>query len=133
MRRLGFGLTDPSGSSIWTQRDPLRDDPAVVTMLGQLFGWKASGARGAKSSLDPGDSVVPPPETPSTFSCRVMLEKKVNLPPSQGRQVGVEIQDLRIEPGGIYALDVEPRLAYRDDLQVAPALACATKPGELLS
>ncbi len=56
----------------------------------------------------------------STFSCRVQLDKKVTLPAGKGVQVGVEIQDPRIEPGGLYALELDPLIEFRDDLWVAP-------------
>ncbi len=52
----------------------------------------------------------------------MQLEKKVNLPVGRGVQVGVEIQDPQIEPGGLYALDLDLRLAYWDDLRVTPHL-----------
>ncbi len=34
------------------------------------------------------------------------LEKKLNLGPGQGMQIGVAVQYPRIEPGGLFALDV---------------------------
>ncbi len=54
MQRLGFGLTDPSGQSIWIHRDPLQDDPRVTVFMNQPFGRRASPGACRKENLDPG-------------------------------------------------------------------------------
>ncbi len=78
--------------------------------MSQLFSRRASNG-GLKKSPESEEPIVRVPlhdTCQSTFSCRVTLEKKVNLGPGQGMQIGVAVQDPRIEPGGHYALDVAP-------------------------
>ncbi len=36
--RLGFSLRGPGGHNIWTTQDPLRGNPHVTELMGQMFG-----------------------------------------------------------------------------------------------
>ncbi len=109
-------------------------------MMGHMFGRHATnGAQGDSSSGGEAPIVQVPlhktlhehENSKCTFSCWVQLDKKVILPAGKGMQVGVEIQDPRIEPDGLYTLELDPLLSFREDLRVASTLATETEAGKL--
>ncbi len=134
MYQLGYRLMDPSGKNIWEGEDPLGKDPEILKKMSKFFTKVAVTTPSGAAEPDTSELVVGTPvakEEIEYFSCRVDIESRVTIPGGEGVTLRVKVKDPQIEPGGLYALELDPILAERDDLQIAPAVVQAKEAGQV--